>query len=99
MKLTNNSKSIELKFVNFVKKSTNVSSFIVIEKSNVKKKLKKKSSNDQNIDVFSKINYDEKTDFFETRSKNKKLTSKYIDFFIFHEHKNSNVFDYIRYNI
>ena len=64
-----------------------------------KEKIKKEFSNDQNVDVFSKINYDEKIDFFKIRSKNKKLIFKYIDFFIFYKHKNSNIFDYIRYDI
>ena len=65
----------------------------------LKNKKIKKISNDQIVDVFSKTNYDEKTDFLKTRSKNKKLISKYIDFFIFYEHKNSDILDYIRYDI
>ena len=75
--------------------------FIVIRnlKVKLKEKIKKESSNYQDVDVFSEINYDEKINLFKIHSKSKKLTSKYTDSSIFYEHKNSDVLDYIRYNI
>ena len=75
--------------------------FIAIRnlKIKFKEKIKKEFSNHQNDDVFSKINYNEKINFFKIRSKSKKLISQYTDFSIFYEHKNSKVFDYIRYDI
>ena len=75
--------------------------FIAIRnlKVKLKEKIKKESSNHQDVDVFSKINYDEKTNLLKIRSKSKKLISKYTDSSIFYEHKNSEVLDYIRYDI
>ena len=59
--------------------------FIVIRnlESKFKEKIKNEFSNFQNMNLSKNINYDETIDFLKTRSRNKKMSSKYIDSFIF----------------